>query len=282
MMERILKRIQEFFSIDAMIDAVVNSIPNIIVAFITLIVLIVVWRLIKLLLHSLYRKMTLDKTLQNMITNIIKTVLFFAGLIAILGVFGINISVMLASIGIVGITLGFAAQDALSNIIAGAFIFWDKPFVIGDLIEINGHYGRVQVITMRSTRLITVDGKMLSIPNNELINSTVASYTNFPNLRLDIQFTVGSNEPLNKIRDLLFRIVEDDEAYLMKPKPEVVLNAMNDYNNELIFRVWIKNEKEHIIKSDYLREKVFEILTQEQVNLPYETININVNKDNLK
>ncbi len=278
-MERIIERIQEFFSIDRILDAIVNSIPDIIVALITLIVLIVAWRILRLILNSVYRRMSFDKTLQNMITNIIKTIMFFAGLIAVLAVFGINISVMLASIGIVGITLGFAAQEALSNIIAGVFIFWDKPFVIGDLIEVNGHYGRVQVITMRSTRLITVDGKMLSIPNNELINSTVASYTNFPNLRLDIQFTVGSNEPLKKVRELLFSIVDGDDAYLTNPKPEVVLNTMNDYNNELIFRVWIKNEKEHIIRRDYLREKVFEVLTEENVNLPYETINVNLNKD---
>jgi hypothetical protein len=65
------------------------------------------------------------------------------------------------------------------------FIFWDRPFVLGDLIEVDGKYGRVEKITLRSTRVITVEGKMFTIPNAEVMNSTVASYTNFPHLRIE-------------------------------------------------------------------------------------------------
>ncbi len=277
-MNQIIDRIQEFFSLERIVTTIVNVIPNLIVAIIILFLLIIVWKIIRGILSSIYRRMSLDKTLQNMITNITKALIFVIGIITILAVFGINISIMLASIGIVGITLGLAAQDALSNIISGIFIFWDKPFVIGDLIEVNGHYGRVDVITMRSTRLITVDGKMLSIPNNDLTNSTVASYTNFPNLRVNIHFTVAASENLQKIRTVLFSILEGDEAYLQTPAPEVVLSKLNDYNIELIFRVWIKNEQEHIMRSNYLREKVFNILTKEGINMPFETINVNVHK----
>lgn len=278
-MEQIVNRVKEFFSLERIINTVSEAIPNLILTLIILLVLLITWKLIKGILRSIYRRMSLDRTLQNMITNIAKTIIFTIGFITILAGFGINISVLLASIGIVGIALGFAAKDALSNVIAGVFIFWDKPFVIGDLIEVNDYYGRVDVITMRSTRLITVDGKMLSIPNNELINSTVASFTNFPNLRIDINFTVGANESLKEIRELLYAVVKNDEAYLVRPKPEVVLHKINDYNIELIFRVWIKNEQEHIIRRDYLIEKVFDELTKARVNMPYETININVNKD---
>ena len=77
-------------------------------------------------------------------------------------------------------TIGFAARDSLSNIISGILIFLDRPFVIGDIVEIEGFYGRVEKITLRSTRIITSDGKMLAVPNTEIINKTVASYTISP------------------------------------------------------------------------------------------------------
>ena len=82
----------------------------------------------------------------------------------------VDTSAALASLGIAGLTIGFAARDALSNLISGILIFIDRPFVVGDLVEIEDHYGKVSAITLRSTRIITSDGKMLAVPNAEIIN----------------------------------------------------------------------------------------------------------------
>ena len=95
----------------------------------------------------------------------VKYTVLTVGVVSALGQVGINTGSLLASLGIAGLTIGFAARDALSNIISGIFIFWDRPFVIGDLIEVNSQYGRVDRITLRSTRVVTVDGRMLAIPN---------------------------------------------------------------------------------------------------------------------
>jgi small conductance mechanosensitive channel len=130
---------------------------------------------------------------------------------------------------------------------------------------------------MRTTKVVTPDGKLLTIPNKDVVNNTVASYTNFPNLRLDIDFTVDGNEDINKIRRLLFKLVEADNRFLKKPEPEVVLNKSNDYNIELIFRIWIKNEKDHIAARFDLREKLNDTLLNENVSMPYETIEVNLN-----
>jgi len=260
-------------------DKTLQILPNMILALLILLVFFIFWKILKKTLFILFNKVNLDKTVQNLINNLTKSIIFIIGLITALSQIGVNINAILASLGVAGLTLGFAAQDALSNIISGIFIFWDKPFVIGDLIEVNNHYGRVDEITMRSTRLITVNGKMLSIPNAEILNSTVASYTNFPNLRLEIEFTVASNENLKKIRNVLFRLVENNDYYLLIPPPEVVLNKMNDYNIELIFRVWIKDEKKHIVLRNDLREKVFETLTQNDIDMPYETVSVIMNKE---
>ena len=278
-MNQILDRLYNTFSYESVTDKVLQILPNIILALLILFVFFIFWKIFKKTLVILFNKVNLDRTVRNLINNLTKSIIFILGIITALSQIGVNINAILASLGVAGLTLGFAAQDALSNIISGIFIFWDKPFVIGDLIEVNNHYGRVEEITMRSTRLITVDGKMLSIPNTEILNSTVASYTNFPNLRIDIEFTVASNENLRKIRDVLFQVVENNNDYLLPPSPKVVLDKMNDYNIELIFQVWIKNEKNHIDLRNNLREEVFNTLTQNDIEMPYETLSVIMNKE---
>jgi small conductance mechanosensitive channel len=174
----------------------------------------------------------------------------------------------------VGLTIGFAARDALSNLISGLLIFLDRPFVIGDLVELEDMYGRVDRITLRSTRIITSDGKMLAVPNTEVINKTVASYTNFPHLRLDIAVTVAVDEDLNRVRLVLLDLVGNDPDYLDQPPPRVVVTQLNDYNVALELQVWLRDERQHVEKRFALRERAFDSLTQAGVDMPFETLQL--------
>ena len=136
---------------------------------------------------------------------------------------------ILEGVGIIGIALGFAAKDTLSNIIAGFFLFWDKPFVIGDLIEVSDEYGEVREITLRSTRIVTVDGKLISIPNSVMVNTKVRSYTMSPHLRLDIDVTIGVNEKIAEAREVILGLVRGDARFLTEPPAEVVVAKLGDY-----------------------------------------------------
>ncbi|MDX1378172.1 MAG: mechanosensitive ion channel family protein, partial [Anaerolineales bacterium] len=187
---------------------------------------------------------------------------------------GIDTGALLASLGIVGVTIGFAARDSLSNFISGIIIFIDRPFVLGDLVEIEDKYGRVSEITLRSTRVVTSDGRMLAVPNTEIVNKTVASYTNFPNLRLDIAVTIDVNEDIKKIRQILLELVDGDPEYLKDPAPRVIVSALNDYNIALELQAWLKDERQHVEKRSELREKVFDSLNRAGVNMPFETIQL--------
>jgi small conductance mechanosensitive channel len=246
-------------------------------SFVVVLTYFILWKITEKILKNFLKRFNIEKTLSNFLTNLVMAIISILALITISIIFGINTASILASLGVFGLAIGFAAQDILSNIISGLFIFWDKPFVIDDLIEIKDTYGKIDKITMRTTKVVTPDGKLLTIPNKDVVNNTVASYTNFPNLRLDIDFTVDGNEDINKIRRLLFKLVEADNRFLKKPEPEVVLNKSNDYNIELIFRIWIKNEKDHIAARFDLREKLNDTLLNENVSMPYETIEVNLN-----
>lgn len=145
---------------------------------------------------------------------------------------------------------------------------------IGDLVEIEGTYGRVERLTLRSTRIVTSDGKMLAVPNTEVINKTVASYTNYPHLRLDISVTVAVTESLEKTRRVLLNLVRNNPDYLENPPPRVVVTGLNDYNVAMQLQVWLKDEREHVEKRFELRETAFNALNEAGVVMPFETFQL--------
>jgi small conductance mechanosensitive channel len=233
----------------------------------------VLWRVLtKFVTPRIARR--LDKTSAAFAETILKFSIFGFGVIAALGAAGIKTTALLGSLGVAGLTIGFALRDTLSNIISGILVFMDRPFTIDDLVEIDGKYGRVDRITLRTTRIVTTDGKMLAVPNAEIMNKTVTSYTNFPHLRLDIEVTVAGTENLDRIRSILLSLVHDDPDFMQEPPPRVVVTHLNDYNVAMELRPWLKNERDHVTKSLELREQVFKSLTASGVDMPFETIQL--------
>lgn len=235
---------------------------------------VLLWFVIRALLKPLMRHSPFDRTSNVFIRSAIKYGLLLMGILSGLAAAGINTSALLASLGIAGFTIGFAAKDAFSNLISGFLIYLDRPFVIGDLVEIEDNYGTVEQITLRSTRIITSDGKMLAVPNADIINKTVASYTNFPHLRLDIEATVGVDEDLNQVRRVLLEQVVDDPSFMKEPAPRVVVTQLNDYNVAVELQAWLDNEREHVVQRSALRERIFKALNSADIDMPYETLRL--------
>jgi small conductance mechanosensitive channel len=271
--EGILNRLNEIFHPETLGLQVAQWIANVFIGLVVFSIFFLLWKLLKMILkHSSLKRF--DETAVSFVQNIAKYSLLSIGLVYALNAMGIKTTAVLASLGIMGLTIGFAARDALSNIISGILIFIDRPFVIGDLVDIEGSYGRVDKITLRSTRIVTVDGRMLAVPNTEVINKTVASYTNFPNLRVDVAVSVAVTEDLERARTILLELVTDDPDYMNNPSPRVVVTQLNDYNVMLELQAWLKDERKHVEKRYILREKVFNTFNNTGIVMPFETIQL--------
>ncbi len=269
--QNIISRLEEIFNPELLGSQFAIWLTNIIVGIIIIFAFYILWRFLKLLLRPSLKKSGTDETTIAFLETLLKYGIYIIGMITALDSVGIQMAAVLTSLGIAGLTIGFAARDSLSNVISGILIFLDRPFVIGDLVEVEGYYGKVSKITLRSTRIVTSDGRMLAVPNTEVINKTVASYTNFPNLRLDISMTVGVQENLGRIKKLLLDIVNNDSDYQQDPPPRVVVTQLNDYNVGIQLQAWITDERKHIQKRFDLRESAFETLRTAGVDMPFET-----------
>ena len=270
----IAARLRATFDPESMGEGVATFLANLLVALGVFAAFYLLWWLLDRLFRVSLRRWDIDATTASFIQTAAKLILLTFGAVQALAAAGVNTGAVVASLGLAGLTIGFAARDALSNLISGVLIFWDRPFVIGDLVEVEDRYGRVDRITLRSTRVVTVDGKMLAVPNATIINTTVVSYTNFPHLRIDIPVTVAVTEDLDRVRAVLLDLVGKDTEYLQDPPPRVVVSALNDYNVEMQLQAWIRDERQHITRRFTLREQVYETLNAAGIEMPFETVQL--------
>jgi small conductance mechanosensitive channel len=274
LLEAIIQQLEQTIAPDTLGARAADFITNLVAALIVLAFYGLLWLAIRALLKPALRRSPLDETTNVFIAALIKYGLLLIGIVSALAAAGINTSALLASLGIAGFTIGFAAKDAFSNLISGFLIYLDRPFVIGDLVEIEDNYGTVAEITLRSTRIITSDGKMLAVPNADIINKTVASYTNFPHLRLDIEATIGVDEDINRVRELLLDLVAGDPDFMEEPAPRMIVTQLNDYNMAVELQAWLRDERQHVPQRAALRERVYETLRDAGVDMPFETLEL--------
>jgi len=273
-MHKILERLQEIFNADRIANAAAHLIPRLIIALAVFLVFYLLYRVLNFLLARVTRRAGVEPTAATFLLVAVRYVVLIVGVVMALEELGLDVTTILEGLGIVGLALGFAAKDTLSNIIAGFFLFWDKPFVIGDLIEVSDEYGEVRAITMRTTRIVTVDGKLVSIPNSVIVNSKIRSYTMIPHLRLDIDVTIGVNERIDEAREVILDIVRRDERFLKEPPPEVVVITLGDYFVKIALKVWLRDPRIHIPVREELREAIKNALDKSGIVMPYETIEL--------
>lgn len=273
LLETLLQRLEATLSIKQLSDWLGTAILNISSAAVVFALFYVAWRLVNRLLASRLRA-RIDRTTAALLETALKTTMLSIGGLVALNTAGVQTAAVLTSLGVLSLTIGFALRDTLSNIISGFLVFVDRPFTIDDLVEIDGQYGRVDKITLRTTRVITVDGRMLAVPNSIVMNKTVTSYTNYPHLRIDIAVTVAVTEDLDNVREILLGLVTNNPAYLDEPMPRMAVVKLNDYNVALELQAWIKDERNHIQERFDLRERVFKALTAAHVEMPLETIQL--------
>ena len=273
-MHKILERLQEIFNADRIANAAAHLIPRLIIALAVFLVFYLLYRVLNFLLARVTRRAGVEPTAATFLLVAVRYVVLIVGVVMALEELGLDVTTILEGLGIVGLALGFAAKDTLSNIIAGFFLFWDKPFVIGDLIEVSDEYGEVRAITMRTTRIVTVDGKLVSIPNSVIVNSKIRSYTMIPHLRLDIDVTIGVNERIDEAREVILDTVRRDERFLKEPPPEVVVITLGDYFVKIALKVWLRDPRIHIPVREELREAIKNALDKSGIVMPYETIEL--------
>jgi small conductance mechanosensitive channel len=248
----------------------VEFIPKFISAVFVLLLFYIAFRvLLKVINKLLGRSKHVDAGLHNLIVRTFSVVAWSFIFVMVLAQFGINVTALLAGLSIAGIAVGFAARDTLENFISGVSILLDRPFRIGDNIVIDGTFGTVIEITLRSTRLRTQNSEIMVMPNIQMINQKLINHTMLGIIRLEIPFGIAYKEYPQAAREAVLKLTEGDDRLHPEFPPHVVVVAMNDSSVDMRLRIFLKDPKQEIpIRLEYV-EKVREALRKADIEIPF-------------
>ncbi len=215
----------------------------------------------------LARKKT-DETLSKFLVSLMKIALMTFVAIAAISALEVETTSFVAVIGAAGLAIGFALQGSLANFASGVMLIIFRPFKVGDFVEAGGTSGSVESIQIFSTILNTPDNKKVIVPNSKITGDNITNYSAMERRRVDFIFGIGYDDDIRKAKEILERIVSEDDRILKDPAPTVAVSELADSSINFVVRPWVKTP-------DYwpvyfaTTEKVKLTFDKEGISIPY-------------
>lgn len=166
----------------------------------------------------------------------------------------VDMKVVLGATGLLTLAIGFAARTPISNLISGIFLVFERPFVVGDIIEVKENRGEVISLNLLSLTMRTLDNLMVRIPNEIVIGTAVKNISYFPIRRLDIKYIIPSKESLTRLQETLFTVAERSELALDEPEPYYHVSEFRENSVEVTFMVWASSDDFLEFRSEFPKD----------------------------
>lgn len=213
-------------------------------------------------------KMEADEILRSFLRNIAFAVLMVVVLIAALQKLGVPTTSLLAMVGAVGLGIGLALKDSLSNIASGLMLIVQRPFKAGDSVQVGGVEGIVEQVRIFTTRMRTYQNELIVLPNSEITTKPIINLTYKPVRRADITVGIGYGERVDRAREVLLAVAKANPAVLRKPASEVIVTGLGESSVDLALRAWIKTDVFVETRSELI-EAVHREFTGAGISIPF-------------
>ncbi len=205
--------------------------------------------------------------------DLVMTILIIgAAAYALLMVWDINPTAWLASAGVIGIAVGFAARDTLANLFAGFFIIADAPYKLGDYIVLDsGDRGEVTKVGIRSTRLLTRDDVEITVPNSEMANAKIFNESGgrWVKFRIRIKVGVAYGSDVDEVCQLLETIAANHDSVCKGPDPRVRMRGFGDSSLDFELLCWVNQPSERGLVTHELYMKIYKSLNEAGIEIPF-------------
>ncbi|MCU7850217.1 MAG: mechanosensitive ion channel [Candidatus Thiodiazotropha sp. (ex Lucinoma kastoroae)] len=252
------------------------------VSFVTSL-LIFLWMLFAVRVSKLLLSVTSRRAKQNalvrpqtlpLFTNLVAIAIIVFAVYFIFQSWHVDMTAWLASAGIAGIAIGFAAKDTLANLFSGVFIMADSPYKIGDYVVLDdggGLRGKVTHIGIRSTRLLTRDDVEVTIPNSIMGNSKVVNESGGPHVKYRIRVAVGVayGSNIDQVRELLMSVARQSETVCDDPEPRVRFRTFGASSLDFDLLCWVNNPELRGRVLDALNTAVYKSFLTEGIEIPF-------------
>ncbi len=218
-----------------------------------------------------------DPTIVSFVEHVAYIALMVFVVLAALAQLGIQTTSFIAVIGAAGLAIGLALQGSLANFAAGFLLIIFKPFKAGDYIEGAGVAGTVDKIQVFTTTLKTVDNKLVIIPNAKIMGDNIVNYSAHETRRVDLLFGVSYQDDIDKVRNILRNIVDNDQRILKNPETMIIVKELADSSVNFEVRAWVKTADYWGVYFDTLEEAKRKFDAQ-GVSIPFPQMDVHVHR----
>ncbi|MEJ2085669.1 MAG: mechanosensitive ion channel [Acidobacteriota bacterium] len=236
------------------------------------IVVLVVGRMVAGALRGGVRKALTKREVDATLVPFLSSLVYFATLafvvIAVLSLFGIQTTSLVAILGAAGLAVGLALQGTLSHFASGVMLLIFRPFRVGDVVEVGGTVGKVEEIGIFTTTLKSPDNIKITVPNSQIYGDTIRNYNGYDIRRVDMVMGISYDDDIGRAIETMDQVIRQDSRVLSEPQPQIAVSELADSSVNLVVRPWCKSEDYFAVKFDLTR-RFKEELEAAGCSIPY-------------
>ncbi|MBO4287974.1 MAG: mechanosensitive ion channel family protein [Kiritimatiellae bacterium] len=247
----------------------------------TAVIFLIGWGVIKCLtkaMEKVLKKSPLNELLTHFIVSVLNKTLWCLLLMIVLKRLGLDITPLIAGLGVTGFILGFAFKDALGNLASGMMIALNQPFKVGDYVNLGGNEGTVKSLNMMMTLLATADNKKVVVPNSVVWGSAITNFSETPYRRVDLTVAVAYKTDLAKACAIAREAVAKVPSVLPDPAPAISVGTLADSSVVLNIRPFAKPSDYWAVYSGVL-QSVKEAFDQAGIEIPFRQLDVRVTQN---
>lgn len=227
------------FSFDVFITQVLSFIPKLAGGLFVLIVGFWVIKKVKNLSRSGLEKANFAPEITPFLVSLVDVMLKVLIILVAAGIIGFDTTALVGVLAAAGFAVGLALQGGLGNFAAGIIILVFKPYKVGDWIELDDRFGKVEEIQIFNTLIVTPGLKTLIIPNGQITENIVTNYSKKGHIRMELNVTMPYEESFPKIKEIISKVLKEIPKILQTPEPEIGIETYDSHSIVLAVRPYI-------------------------------------------
>ncbi len=253
----------------------INLLPSLLGA---LVIILLTWIVAKGVRHAglvWAEKTEGDRSAEILIGRLCYGGVWIVGAVIALTILGLDFATLLGTLGLTSVAIGFSLKDILSNYISGVILLAARPFRIQDQIVVGNYEGTVVQIQLRATTMRTYDGRLVYIPNQVVVQSSIINNTASPMRRSDVIVGVDYDSDLNQVKNLIKEALIPLEGIQLEPAPMVLVHELAASTINLKVRFWVDSRQQSFLQvTSTVTQAVKEKLASAQIEMPTEIYTI--------
>ena len=251
--------------------------PKLAMAIVVFIVGLIIIRMITGAMKRLFDKKDYDETLERFLLSLTGMILKVLLIVTVVTMLGVQMTSFVAILGGAGLAIGMALSGTLQNFAGGVMLLIFRPYKVGDVIEAQGHIGKVEEIQIFNTVLLTPDNKTIIIPNSPISTNSIVNYSDQGTRRVDFTIGIGYDDDIDQAKEVIMGVISKDERVHKDPAPFIAVSELADSSVNFTLRVWAEVTDYWGVYFDNL-EAIKKALDAANISIPYPQTDVHLHK----